>query len=118
MPSTLRFCELPVSEGPVLKMVPAYSEIGPVPVVVEPAATKPDIKKEKSKRPKKSAAENEGLWLRRKEAIAFLGTRSVLEDAERAGWLKAAVRRPRLVLYNRQEVLACAYRLSQGEYPD
>jgi hypothetical protein len=60
----------------------------------------------------------EPLWLRRKEAIAFLGTRSVLEAAERSGWLKAAVRQPRLVLYNRQEVLACAYRLSQGEYPD
>ena len=115
MPSTLKLCAC-AKDNETIRILP-------VPVVtVEPGASTPSqtpvIRKAKSKPPKKAATESNGLWLRRKEAITFLGTRSVLEDAERAGWLKAAVRRPRLVLYNRQEVLACAYRLSQGEYPD
>jgi hypothetical protein len=56
-------------------------------------------------------------FLKRKEAVDLLATRSLLERCERAGWLKAAIRKPRLVLYRRTDVMACFYRISQGEYP-
>jgi hypothetical protein len=56
-------------------------------------------------------------FLRRKEAIELLGTRSTLERCEKAGWITATTRRPRLVQYKREEVLAAVYRISQGEYP-
>jgi hypothetical protein len=56
-------------------------------------------------------------FLKRKEAIQLLKTRSILEACEKAGWLKATTRRPRLVLYRRTDVMACVYRISQGEYP-
>lgn len=56
-------------------------------------------------------------FLRRTEAIRLLKTRSVLERCEASGWLKATTRQRRLVLYKRQDVLACVYRISQGEYP-
>jgi hypothetical protein len=36
-------------------------------------------------------------FLRRNEALQLLKTRSVLERCEKAGWLKATTRRPRLV---------------------
>jgi hypothetical protein len=56
-------------------------------------------------------------FLKRKEAIELLKTRTTLEACERAGWLKATTRKPRLVLYLRTDVMACVYRISQGEYP-
>jgi hypothetical protein len=56
-------------------------------------------------------------FLRRKEAIELLGTRSTLERCEKAGWITATTRRARLVQYKREEVLAAVYRISQGEYP-
>ena len=56
-------------------------------------------------------------FLRRKEAIKLLGTRSTLERCEQAGWISAVIRRARLVQYKREEVLAAVYRLSEGEYP-
>jgi hypothetical protein len=56
-------------------------------------------------------------FLRRKEAIELLGTRSTLERCEKAGWITATSRRSRLVQYKREEVLAAVYRISQGEYP-
>jgi hypothetical protein len=56
-------------------------------------------------------------FLKRKEAIQLLKTRSVLEACERAGWLVAVTRQPRLVLYKRQDVMACVYRISEGEFP-
>ena len=56
-------------------------------------------------------------FLRRKEAIELLGTRSTLERCETAGWITATTRRPRLVQYKREEVLAAVYRINQGEYP-
>ena len=56
-------------------------------------------------------------FLRRKEAIKLLGTRSTLERCEKAGWITAVTRRARLVQYKREEVLAAVYRLSQGGYP-
>jgi hypothetical protein len=56
-------------------------------------------------------------FIRRKDAMKLLGTRSTLESCETAGWITATTRRARLVLYKREEVLAAVYRLSQGEYP-
>lgn len=63
------------------------------------------------------AKETQSPFVRRKEAIRLLGSRSVLEDCEKGRWLAASVRRPRLVLYKRTDVMAAAYRISQGEYP-
>lgn len=62
-------------------------------------------------------AEIQSPFLKRKEAVQLLKTRSTLEACERAGWLKAMTRQKRLVLYRRTDVMACVYRLSQGEYP-
>jgi hypothetical protein len=56
-------------------------------------------------------------FVRQKDAIKLLGTRSTLESCEEAGWITATTRRARLVLYKREEVLAAVYRLAQGEYP-
>ena len=56
-------------------------------------------------------------FIRRKDAIKLLGTRSILECCENAGWITATTRRARLVLYKREEILAAIYRLAQGEYP-
>jgi hypothetical protein len=57
-------------------------------------------------------------FLKRKEAIQLLKTRSLLEKCERAGWITATTRQPRLVLYRRTDVVACVYRISiKGEYP-
>jgi hypothetical protein len=61
--------------------------------------------------------ETQSPFLKRKEVVQLLKTRSVLEACERAGWLKATTRQKRLVLYRRTDVMACIYRLSQGEYP-
>jgi hypothetical protein len=110
MPSILTLSPLSDKSDPVYLQLPIPAKKRSKLVQDDSAAVKPSRKTTKTKQ--------EPLWLRRKEAIGFLGTRSVLEAMERAGWLKAAVRRPRLVLYDRQEVLACAYRLSQGEHPD
>jgi hypothetical protein len=62
-------------------------------------------------------AKTQSPFVRRKEAIRLLGTRSLLEACERAGWFKASTRRPRLVQYPREQVMAAVYRLSLGEYP-
>jgi hypothetical protein len=58
-----------------------------------------------------------GPFLKRKETIQLLKTRSVLEACERAGWLAACLRRQRQVLYKWVDVMACVYRISQGECP-
>ena len=56
-------------------------------------------------------------FLRRTEAIRLLKTRSLLERCERAGWIKATTRQPRLVLYLKEQIMVAVYRLSVGEYP-
>jgi hypothetical protein len=61
--------------------------------------------------------EPQSPFLKRKEAIQLLKTRSVLEACEKTGWLSATTRQARLVLYKRIEVMACVYRISQGEFP-
>jgi hypothetical protein len=81
-----------------------------LPLEEEPARkTKPE------KAPKK--VDLTGPFLKRKEAIQLLKTRSTLERCEKSGWLVAVTRQPRLVLYKRVDVMACVYRISQGEYP-
>ncbi len=66
---------------------------------------------------KKRPPDTQSPFLRRTEAIKFLKTRSVLEACERAGWITASTRQPRLVLYKRVEVMAAVWRINQGEYP-
>jgi hypothetical protein len=80
-------------------------------IVARFAALKKEIAKLKKRQP------DADPFLRRTEAIRLLKTRSVLEACERAGWLKATTRQRRLVLYKRQDVLACVWRISVGEYP-
>jgi len=36
---------------------------------------------------------------------------------EEAGWLKACVKRKKMTVYNRADVLAAAQRILSGEYP-
>ncbi len=56
-------------------------------------------------------------FYRRADAIKLLRTRTILEDCEKGNWLVACIRKPGLVLYKRADLLACVYRISQGEYP-
>jgi hypothetical protein len=56
-------------------------------------------------------------FVRRTEAIKLLKTRSTLEKCEASRWIEAVTRQRRLVLYKRQDVMACVYRISQGEFP-
>jgi hypothetical protein len=66
---------------------------------------------------KKRQPDVQSPFLRRTEAIKLLKTRSVLEACERAGWITASTRQPRLVLFKRVEIMAAVYRISQGEFP-
>jgi hypothetical protein len=65
----------------------------------------------------KRKSDTKSPFLKRKEAIELLKTRSTLERCERAGWLKATTRQPRLVLYKRQDILAAVWRISEGDFP-
>jgi hypothetical protein len=66
---------------------------------------------------RKPEPKTQSPFIPRKEAIKLLGCRSTLEKCEKAGWLTATTRRARLVQYKRIDVMACVYRISQGEYP-
>jgi hypothetical protein len=81
----------------------------------QPLEGEPARKTKPEKTPKK--VDLTGPFLKRKEAIQLLKTRSTLERCEKSGWLVAVTRQPRLVLYKRVDVMACVYRISQGEYP-
>jgi len=41
----------------------------------------------------------------------------VLLACQKAGWLKPCVRRKKLTVYNRADVMAAAQRILSGEYP-
>jgi hypothetical protein len=56
-------------------------------------------------------------FLKRKEAIQLLKTRSLLERCEKSGWLKATTRQGRLVLYLREQVMVAVWRINRGEFP-
>jgi hypothetical protein len=55
--------------------------------------------------------------IRQCEAAELLTSKAVLLACEKAGWLKACVRRKKLTLFNRADVMAAAHRLLSGEYP-
>ena len=57
------------------------------------------------------------LVVNQKEAIGLLSSRAVVRRLEREGWLKPCLRRGRLCLYLRADILACAARMAMGEYP-
>jgi hypothetical protein len=66
---------------------------------------------------KKRKPTTDSPFLKRKEAIELLKTRSMLERCERAEWFKATIRQGRLVLYLREQVLVAVWRISKGEFP-
>ena len=55
--------------------------------------------------------------IRHSEAAELLTSRAVLLACERAGWLKPCLRRKKLTVYNRADVMAAAHRILSGEYP-
>jgi hypothetical protein len=55
--------------------------------------------------------------IRYTEAAKELGGRGVVEKCERLGWLKAVVRKKRLTLFRRVDVLACIARIESGDLP-
>jgi hypothetical protein len=55
--------------------------------------------------------------IRHSEAAELLTSRAVLLACQRAGWLKPCIRRKKLTVYNRADVLAALQRILSGEYP-
>jgi len=55
--------------------------------------------------------------IRHGEAAKLLTSRAVLLACQKAGWLKPCVRRKKLTVYNRADVMAAAQRILSGEYP-
>jgi hypothetical protein len=47
----------------------------------------------------------------------MIGGRSLLERAERAGWIVPVRRGKRMTLFKRQDVEACIARISMGDFP-
>ena len=72
------------------------------------------IKVERFQKPK--PASPDGL-IRYTEAAKELGGRGVVEKCERLGWLKAVVRKKRLTLFRRTDLLACIARIEAGDLP-
>jgi hypothetical protein len=95
----------------------SVSELKSPPESIDLAAMERRIIATISGRKPKKKPEPQSPFFKRQEVISLLKTRSVLERCEGAGWLEACVREGRTVLYLRESVLACIYRISQGEYP-
>ena len=55
--------------------------------------------------------------IRHGEAAELLTSRAVLLACQKAGWLKPCVRRKKLTVYSRADVMAAAQRILSGEYP-
>ena len=55
--------------------------------------------------------------IRHSEAAELLPSKAVLLACQKAGWLKPCVRRKKLTVYNRADVMAAAQRILSGEYP-
>jgi hypothetical protein len=70
----------------------------------------------RSAKPAPKPASDDGL-IRYTEAAKELGERGVVEKCERLGWLKAVVRKKRLTLFRRVDVLACIARIESGDLP-
>ena len=59
----------------------------------------------------------ESPFIRAMEARKLIRGRSLLERAERAGWLNPVCRGKRMTLFKRQDVEACIARISMGDFP-
>jgi len=57
-------------------------------------------------------------FFRRSEVIKLLCGEGMVLRCEKAGWLKARVRRAKYVIYRREDVMAILARLDAGEYPE
>ena len=57
------------------------------------------------------------LGFRRDEAAAAVGSRQLLEDMVRAGWLKPVVQRHKLVIFDRGDLHRAWGRILNGEQP-
>jgi hypothetical protein len=55
--------------------------------------------------------------IRHGEAAELLTSRAVLLACQKAGWLKPCIRRKKLTVYNRADVMAAGQRILSGEYP-
>jgi hypothetical protein len=64
---------------------------------------------------RKTAAQSQ--FVRCMEARAMIGGRSLLERAERAGWIRPVCRGKRMTLFKRADVEACIARIGWGELP-
>jgi hypothetical protein len=60
----------------------------------------------------------ESPFFRREEVIGLLRSEGILRRMEFAGWLTAKVRRPKYVIYLKNDVLAALARLEAGDYPE
>jgi hypothetical protein len=107
---------LPSEEESVPEKSPTPPEPKPLPETLDLAAMEKRIIAAVTGR-KSEKRKVEQPFIRRKEAIGLLGSRSTLEKCERAGWITASTRQHRLVLYPRDQVMAAFLRLRGGEYP-
>lgn len=57
-------------------------------------------------------------FFRQGEVIQMLRGKGMLLRCEAAGWLKARLRKPKYVVYRRDDVLKVLSRLDAGEYPE
>ena len=53
-----------------------------------------------------------------KEAGDYVGLPALFSKMQQAGWIKSAVQRPKMKLYDLKHLDACCDRLSIGEFPD
>jgi hypothetical protein len=82
-----------------------------------PLTEKPSGKRLKLTQSKSRKATVESPFVRCMEARAMIGGRSLLERAERAGWIKPVRRGKRMTLFKRTDVQACIERIAWGELP-
>jgi len=57
------------------------------------------------------------LGYRPDEAADVLGSSELLAECEAAGWIKPAVRRTKLTIYDYSELVKCWVRICRGELP-
>ena len=72
---------------------------------------------EAEERPSRWAKPVQSPFARCKDARVMLGSRSILERCERAGWFTPIRRGKRLMLFKRDDIEAAQLRVSWGELP-
>lgn len=82
-----------------------------------PVVTDEPVKRSKPAQNKPHKPVIQSPFVRCMEARAMIGGRSLLERAERAGWIKPVCRGKRMTLFKRQDVEACIARIGWGELP-